>query len=84
MIKRKIQNTIFGYLLAILLVSISMNAVQAQDTPSEDSQTPTELKLIITHDGVEFIGQVLEITPERVLLITDESYEISIPRHEIK
>ncbi|MEL6593898.1 MAG: hypothetical protein AAFQ68_27595, partial [Bacteroidota bacterium] len=84
MIKRKIQNTIFGYLLAILLVSVSMNAVQAQDAPSDDSQTPTELKLIITHDGVEFIGEVLEITPERVLLITEESYEISIPRHEIK
>lgn len=86
MIKQRIKHTVSGYLLAFLLVALCMNVAQAQDSRVEanQTQTETELSLITTHDGVEFIGQILEQNPERILILTDEGYEISVPRHEVK
>ncbi|MEL7531663.1 MAG: hypothetical protein AAFN10_10165 [Bacteroidota bacterium] len=40
--------------------------------------------LIRTHDGVEFIGQVLSKDAREVLILNDEGDEIIIPRHEVE
>ncbi len=85
MIKQKIKNLALNYLLAIFTVALSMSVAQAQ-SPSIESVSEAEdsqLMLVRTHEGVEFIGRILSKDAREVLILTEDGEEIIIPRHQV-
>lgn len=65
-------------MLVLTLVLLGLNAARAQETDS------ARMVQIVTVDGNEFIGTILEENPESVQLKTDQFGTITIKRSNIK
>ncbi|MEM6348569.1 MAG: hypothetical protein AAF927_32095 [Bacteroidota bacterium] len=85
MIKQKIKDLAFAYVLAILTVAMTMSIAQAQsiEESANAEESTSNLMLVRTHAGVEYVGEILSIDAREVLLRNEAGEEIIIPRHEV-
>jgi len=72
---KKIISYYFFLIVCLIFFSLSSNAQNSQDSIRSQVETM---------DGNEYIGIILEQTPETIRIKTDKLGEISIPRSEVK
>lgn len=69
--------------LAMLLFPALLVPAYAQDYAPSDT-VPKELSVVIKNDGTEFVGVILKQDAREVLIRTEKTGEVVIPKHEIK
>ncbi|MBW6499071.1 MAG: hypothetical protein K0B09_11825 [Bacteroidales bacterium] len=71
-------------LLVFSLFLLSGSPLFAQDVPAEQVQEAPPLFVVVKNDGTRFYGHILSQDAREVLIETQETGQVYIPRHEIR